>query len=322
MKNEKITILIPAKNSYSTIKETLDSVEMLNKDLIAEILYIDDASIDGSFEYAKRLVSESEINYKFHQNKVSQGLAKNYNWGIKETKSRYFLTLHQDMEITDTKSLEKTLQVFQKFKNCALVTSDIVHPEELYFKYNFWMKVQFSRIIGRRNDGFSGGKFDCYDLSKIDILFDAECFKTSGEDVAFSFKLQDKDLISAPSGVLIIHNHNLDPNYSLRNYLFKESQMNETYGVLFRKFGFKKNKIKSVILMFHRPILLILLFNPLTKYIGLVLVLFYIFYYSKKVFITEYKDLRIILVPFVNLYLIFLGSFWIISGYVRGKQVL
>ena len=322
MKNEKITILIPAKNSKSTIINTLESLEILNEDLVEEVIYIDDASIDGSLEMVRYKKLNSKFKYSIIENKLSQGLAKNYNRGISLCKSRYMLTVHQDIEIIDSKSLEKSIEAFKKKSNCVLVTSDVVHPEFLYPRFNFWMKAQFSRIIGRKSIGFSGGKFDCYDLSLLDIFFDSDNFKTSGEDVALVFILHSKGFTSASSDVQVIHNHNLDPKYSFKSYLRKENQMNETYGALFRKFGFKKNKISSVIAMFHRMFLVGLIIIPYSRFFGFVLVLIYIFYYSKRVFRTEYRDPRIILVPFANLLVLFSGAIWNIIGFARGKQTL
>lgn len=322
MRSQKVTILIPAHNSLSTIKNTFDSINILNKKLIEEIIYIDDNSSDTSLEFVKKYLKNSNFDYQVIHNKKPQGLSKNYNFGIKNSKSRFLFTMHQDIEVTDPLTIEKTLQLFNDKNNFALVYSDVIHPDYLYDKYNFWMKVNFSRIIGRTTYGFSGGKFDCLDLDKINILFKENTFKHSGEDLAFKFSLKDENLNTAASGVSVIHNHNFSPKYAFKIYLRKENQMNETYGVLVRNFGIKFFSVREMILMFHRLILVSLLFIPYVNFFALILIIFYLFYYSKKVYLTEYKNPKIFLVPFANLIILFSGALWNIIGFVKGKQSL
>ena len=228
MRSQKFTILIPAHNSKSTIRQTLDSVKLLNENLIEEIIYIDDNSTDGSLDFVRNYTKHLIFKFKIILNKNPQGLSKNYNYGIKNSSSRYLITMHQDIEVTDFKTLEKILDIFNTDSKIALVYSDVIHPEYLYEKYNFWMKVNFARIIGRTTYGFSGGKFDCMDLQKINILFKDDTFTHSGEDLSFKFNLYQSDLLSASSNIPVIHNHSFDANYSFLNYLKKENQMNET----------------------------------------------------------------------------------------------
>ena len=322
MRTDKFTILIPAHNSKSTIKNTLDSLKILNQKLIQEIIYIDDSSTDGSLKYVQNYLKNSKFKHQIIENKTPQGLAINYNFGIKNSKSRYLITMHQDIEVTDPKTLEKILDTFNTNLKCALVSSDVIHPVELYKKYNFWMKVNFSRIIGRTTFGFSGGKFDTLDLEKIKIKFREDLFTHSGEDLAFKFTLINNNLDNCPSGVAVIHNHNFDPNYSFFDYLRKENQMNETYGVILRNFGIKYYSFKEIILMIHRLIFLFLLFVPLINILILPLLIFYIFLYSKRAFLNEFKNPKILLVPFANLLVVLFGGLWNIIGFVKGRQTL
>lgn len=320
MKNEKVTILIPANNSLSTIKNTLDSIFILNQNLIEEIIYIDDNSKDGSLEFVKEYLKNKKIKFLIKENKIPSGLAGNYNYGIKNSRSRYLLTIHQDVEFADKKALEKTLTTFKADQNCVLVNSIIVHPKSLLKKYNFWMKVHYIRVIFRESSTFSsGGKFDCYDLERLNFNFDNKTFKYSGEDIDFQLNMKKFGKKSICSGVKITHNHNFSSNYSYKNYIKKENQFNETYGVVFRKWGFEGN-FKSYILMFHRLFLVFGLFIPYLNLLFLSLIIFYVFYYSKQIFINEYKDPKILLVPFVNLYILFSGAIWNLLGFIKGKQ--
>jgi len=322
MINDKITILIPANNSISTIKNTLDSIFILNPNLINELIYIDDNSKDGSLEFVKDYLLKKCKKYKYLviENKIPSGLAANYNYGIKNSKSRYLLTIHQDIEFTDKKALEKTIKTFNQDDECVLVNAIVLHPKSLLKKYNFWMKVHYIRVIYREASIMSaGGKFDCYDLKRLNFLFDSKTFKYSGEDIDFQMNMRKFGKRSICSGVKVIHNHNLDPNYSYKSYIKKENQFNETYGVVLRKwllFG----DIKAYVLFFHRLILVTGLFISYLNLLTIFLIIFYIFYYSLPVFKLEYKNPKILLVPFVNLFILISGACWNVIGFIKGRQ--
>lgn len=324
MKLDKFTILIPAHNSLTTIQSTLNSINLLNADLIEEIIYIDDNSTDGSLKFVREYFKNHRYKYQIIFNKIPQGLAKNYNYGIGNSKSKYLITMHQDIEITDSKSLEKIIETFETNKNCVLVSSNVEVPRDTFKKYNFWMKVNYSRQIDRVVYGYSGGKFDAIDLSRLDkkFYFNDQVFKNSGEDIGFSLTLKKYKLDNCPSGVLIYHNHNFSPNYSFADYIKKENQFNETYGVVFRNYGIKYYSFKDLILMFHRLIIVCLLFIPYVNLLIFPVFIFYLFYYSKNAIFSQFSDRRVFLIPFANIVVVFLGAIWNIIGFITGKQTI
>lgn len=321
MFQDKFTILISAKNSASTIKYCFDSISKLSSQYLKEIIYIDDNSNDGSFETIKSLSQNFPIPIKVIRNKIPQGLAKNYNYGLKNCHTRFLITMHQDMEIVDIDALEKTLHVFKSNNNCALVYSKVIHPKSLLQKYNFWMKVHFSRVIERETD-FSAGKFDALDLNKIDFKFNDGVFKNSGEDAGFNIDLRRRGLEIGHSDVKVIHNHNFNQNYSFTDYIKKENQLNETYGVLVRNYGLTYFPFKNIIFMFHRLVLIAFLFIPVINIVTLIVLIYYLFKYSSKIFEIEKGNPNLIFVPLVNLIVIIFGAYYNIIGFIRGKQLL
>lgn len=321
MKSDKVTILIPANNSLTTIKNTLDSISSLNQNLIENIIYVDDNSIDGSREYVENYAQILKLPLKLIFNQTPQGLAKNYNFGIKYSKSRFLLTMHQDMEVINQDALEKSIQLLKNDEQAALVYSNILHPESLMEKYNFWMKVNFSRVINRPMS-FSAGKFYMLDLDKVNLLFNEEFFTHSGEDAGFNIELRKKGFKILSSDVEVIHNHSFKSDYSFYDYLKKESQLNETYGVLLRNYGFKEFGLKMSVLMLHRLFILICFLLPIINIFGFLILVLYSFYFSKKIFVLEIKNPKILLVPFANMIILSSGALWNIIGYIKGKQTL
>lgn len=320
MIQDKVTILISAHNSVTTIKNALDSLLNINLNLVEEIIYIDDNSTDGSREYVEVYSQIIKLPLKVVFNKIPQGLAKNFNFGIENSKTRYLITMHQDMEIIDPKAIEKFIELLKDEKT-VLVYSDVLHPRYLLDKYNFWMRVNFSRVIDRPMN-FSAGKFDGIDLKKINIKFNDTIFKHSGEDAGFNIEIKKLGFKIALSDIEVIHNHNFNANYSFLNYLKKESQLNETYGVLVRHYGFRSFTLKGNILMFHRLLLLICLFIPILNIFSFFTLIMYSFYYSKEIFFLEPKNPKIFIVPFANLIILSSGAIWNIIGYIKGKQSL
>ena len=118
----------------------------------------------------------------------------------------------------------------------------------------------------------------------------------------------------------IIHIHGNNPNYSLKSYFLKHAQLSEAQGALFRKHGTKS--IMELSRVFFREYLLLMLLAPYLRYISIFLIFIYSFYYTKNVYLDEYKNPRIFLLPFINISLIFVSFFYSVKGFVTGKQYL
>ena len=73
---------------------------------------------------------------------------------------------------------------------------------------------------------------------------------------------------------------------------------------------------------FFREFLLLMLLVPYLRFISIFLILIYSFYYTKNVYISEYNNPRIFLLPFINLSLLFISFFYSIKGFATGKQKL
>ena len=207
-------------------------------------------------------------------------------------------------------------------KKAVAAYHQAVYPLSAWKKCPFWQKCLFSRLVGKSCFGLDG-KFDCFRKSSLlDIgLFDNETFKRAGEDGDIVYRLKQKGKI-VKTEAKIIHIHNASPKFGLRDYIYKHKQYAEAQGALLRHgrhFG-----IPSIIKSFFREFLLIALLlssvSPYSLTMMVVLVLMYTYFYTKLVYQYEAKDLRIVILPFVNFYLLSISLVYSLKGFIYGKQ--
>jgi len=103
-----VSIVVLNFNGLEFLKQTVTPIENLsypNK----EIIYVDNASIDGSVEYLKQFK-----NIQIVENKNNEGFNKGKNIGIQHAKGDYVLSLDGDILIQNTDIIEKLLQCATK----------------------------------------------------------------------------------------------------------------------------------------------------------------------------------------------------------------
>ena len=72
----KLSIIIPTYNEQNTIKQLIDNVQSVEYPVTYEIIIIDDASIDRTFEQEFLTVQKniiSGVNIRIFKNRVNRG---------------------------------------------------------------------------------------------------------------------------------------------------------------------------------------------------------------------------------------------------------
>jgi glycosyltransferase involved in cell wall biosynthesis len=313
---QKVSIIMPVYNGETTLEKTLES--LLNQEInFLEIIIVNDASTDKSLEIIKEFISENG-KCKLINNQKNLGLAKSYNIGIKAGRGDLIVTMHQDIVLAKD-ALEKLVAPLENEKVVAAGHADL-HPLELWKKYNFWQKCYFSRFQ-KLNITSINGQFDCFRKKALEKvgLFDEVHFHSAGEDGDIVYKLKKIGKI-ADSEAKIIHLHKIDPNFNWKNIIRKQAQYSEAQGALLslgRISGFK-NYIKT----FFREIMLLSLFFPYLNTIVLVSIIIYSFIYTERVYREEYNNPRIFVLPFFNIYLLFISFIFSTRGFISKKQVV
>ena len=316
----KIAVIIPVHNGATTIRKTLQS--LLQQGIkLSELIIINDNSTDNSDEILNNFSFPDNFKLKILNHTTSYGLAYSYNEGIKHTSSDLIITLHQDVILKPDAIRQLIKPFFETGDESIVATTHIVeHPFDVWNYYNFWGKVYFAKLVGKDYKGLDG-KFDCYKKSALIKvgLFDDNRFKFAGEDGDIICKLKKIGRI-VNTNAKIIHIHTISEKFGITNIIHKQKQYSQTQGVLLR-LG-RINTPPHFGRAFFREILLISILIPYINIIGVLLITFYSIWYSKIIFITEYKDKRVFVVPFLNIYLLFVSFYYSAKGFIFSKQTI
>lgn len=175
------------------------------------------------------------------KNPVDVALSWDYNLGLKHSTGDYILNMQQDCIPEDPHALERMFS--QLTPGRVAVVALVTLPEENFRQYNFWGQVLMARWVGRVRQGISG-KFD---LIRKDVFtaiggYDTERFHFAGEDMDLFMRLSEKGEVFV-SDVEIIHYHFQSLKTSWTHLLKKHYQVAESFGALFRKWGFQLKRI-------------------------------------------------------------------------------
>lgn len=114
-----ISVVIPAYNSESTIKDSIDSVlEQTRVDLVEEILIVNDGSTDDTVGLIEQLYSA--VNRVRVISKENGGVSTARNAGIKEAKGEWIALLDSD-DVWLPKKLEKQWNEIEKRPEIAFI---------------------------------------------------------------------------------------------------------------------------------------------------------------------------------------------------------
>ncbi len=114
MSNPKVTILMATYNRAHLIGKTIESLlSQTFKDW--ELIVPDDGSTDNTSEVIK--VWQKKLPRLIYvQNKINQGISKNYNSGLKLAKGEYIAMIDDDDPWCDPKKLEKQIKFLDENK--------------------------------------------------------------------------------------------------------------------------------------------------------------------------------------------------------------
>jgi len=316
-KSEKISIsvIMPVYSGETTITRTLECL-IKQKTSFCELIVINDSSPDSSEELVRGFFEKNNLDFKIINHEKNLGLAKSYNEGIGLSKGSLIVTLHQDIIFSED-ALGKLTAPFGE-NGVVAASHSVSHPLEIWKTYNFWQKCFFARQAGKDQFGIDG-KFDCFRKDALMRVgqFDEKSFRSAGEDADLVFRLKKIGRI-ADTEAKIVHLHKVSKDFSYRDIIYKQKQYSESRGVLLRKGRIKS--FQNFLEMFFRELLLIFLLVPYLSYFSAFLIILYSFWYTKLVYLKEYKNPGILILPFFNIYLLFVSFVYTFKGFIYGKQ--
>jgi len=329
----KVSIIVPTHNSATTVIKCLQSLVMQNYP-IAEIIVVDNSSKDNTIELVKDFSKKRKSLIKIIERKKNMGVGSSYNAGVQKAKSQLVIFLHSDSCPKTKNELKKLVTPVLSSQNIVASYPTAIVPRDVWDSYNFWQKYRFTRLLGKEV-GFNA-KFDCI---RKDIFlkvggFDEKRFARDeaigGEDADLYLRLKKEgELVLSTAEV--IHYHYLGTQYSLKDHFKTRKMLARTYGRLLRVQG-RSLPISSkgkglqipfgVLLFLVKPTLAILPFIPGMTSVGLSLLVIYAFLNAKTLYTTQstLRDPRIFLVPFIDIFLVYYETFWMIQAFIFTKK--
>lgn len=122
MKPLDVSVIIVNWNTRDILRDCLKSVCEQRKDILFEVVVIDNASSDGSVE----MVKSEFCQVVLIENKQNRGFAAGVNQGIAVTKGRYALVLNSDTIVCDN-AIEKTMRYADKHPEAAVVGCQVLN---------------------------------------------------------------------------------------------------------------------------------------------------------------------------------------------------
>ncbi|HIJ71471.1 MAG TPA: glycosyltransferase family 2 protein [Planctomycetes bacterium] len=120
-----VSIIIVAWNVKELVRDCLKSVFDETKGIDFEVIYVDNASKDGSVE----MVSQQFPKVKIIENKKNEGFIKANNQGIEIAEGRYVLLLNSDTVILDN-AIAKTVKFAESHPEAAVFGCKVLNPDK------------------------------------------------------------------------------------------------------------------------------------------------------------------------------------------------
>jgi glycosyltransferase involved in cell wall biosynthesis len=326
MKNyNAVSIVVPMKNSSTTILHTLESISKQTYP-VREIIVIDNKSADNSAEIVNEFKKKSKIPVHLIVRRENKGVGASYNLGADRAKSELLVFMHSDSSLDSVNEMNKLLDPVIKNSSVVASYSTIIHPSTVWETYNFWQKCLFARAVDKRSPGLNG-KFDCIRrniflrIGGFDDKNFGEDIGIGGEDADLHYRLLNEGKVVL-SKAEVIHLHYLGNNYSMMDWIQNRKLLARTYGRLIRVQ--KEVPLFALGLFSIKPLIAIIPIFSGFHSLSIALLFSYAIVYSKKMFVSKstLTNPRILLLPFLNIFLLYYEVFWTIHAFftVRKRQ--
>jgi len=222
-KSEKVSVIIPLRNSEKTIGKTINSV--LNQDYRNfEIIIIDDCSSDRSLEMVKK-ISEKQRKIKIIRNKKNLGPAASRNKGIKISKGK--IIFFTDSDCLVPKNWIKSLLKGYKSRDIAGVggylkpnSNNFIAKLEI-LQNRFLLKISDKEIVGKAETPMGYTNNVSYRKSILEEVggFDEKFPLPAGEDIDLKKRICERGWRVVYMPLSVTHLEEYDLNYLLKRLI-------------------------------------------------------------------------------------------------------
>jgi GT2 family glycosyltransferase len=130
----RVTVIIPtAIHRKPMLEECLTALAEHTDPSSTELIIIDNASLDDTFDYLDQLRLDGFMNIRIIRNKVNRGFSASANQGIRAAKGNYICVIHNDVFIPDdvTGKLADLLESNPEFGVIGPVTNRCMNPDQI-----------------------------------------------------------------------------------------------------------------------------------------------------------------------------------------------
>ncbi len=318
-----VSVIIAMRNSQTTILYTLESL-LKQKYPVKEIFVVDNKSQDGSVALVKQFMANHSINIRLFERKVNKGLGASFNLGARHATSDYIVFMHSDCSLPTNAELAKLVIPLLKSEGAIAAYPTIILPQEVWNKYNFWEKCLLCRTVEKEYHSLSA-KFDVVERQVFQKIggFDEAHYGSDvsmgGEDADVHIRLKKVGQV-IPTKAKVLHLHYLANDYGILDWIKNRKMLARTYGRHMRT-HFSDLHINAV-LFGVKPVLALLPFLPGFHAVGLLLLAVYSILYTDRMYTdpSTNRDPRILLLPFINILLVYYEVFWTVEAFSYIKK--
>lgn len=324
MKHPPVTIIVTVYNVESVLGNVLQSIVSQTYPM-REILIIDNQSTDRSVAVAKKFMKlYKRIPMRIILRKRTYGLSDSYNLGARLAKTDYIVTLHSDGMLPTRYELAKLMEPFGEDTGEYVAAMPlVVHRKKEWQQYNFWQKCLFSRVVDSERNSLSG-KFDAYRRSVFLSIggYDTQHFShfIGSEDADMHFRLVAQGKI-AKTSARVVHAHEREPSYGLGDLIARRRYLAVSYSRQLQLHA-QDMGLFALTLFFVKPVLIMVSVVALWNWVFILPLVLFPFVYMHRMFTDKlsYRDPRIILLPFIVIYLVFAESAWMVYSLVFNRS--
>jgi len=314
-----VSVIVGMRNSATTIVDCLKGL-VVQQYPIQEIIVIDNDSTDNSARLVENFRATSPVALRLVRQSVNGGLTTSYNRGAELAKSPFLVFVHSDSMLPSPHELGSLVEPLLADPQVGATYPVLLMPEEVWGRFPFWQKYLFARVALIENPCMCG-KFDCI---RKDAFMRAGCHNAKRFTATCGYGGEDSDLnarlmktgkvVGSPARV--VHLHDLGSGFSLSSLFKTRKMLARTYGKILVFEGLRPLTGKAPFLI--KPALAVLPLVPHLFMVSFVLFLLFSLVYSRRMFTTRstLMNWRILLVPVIDVALIYHETFWFIEGLV------
>lgn len=218
-----VSVLLLSMNHAKLIERCINSIENQTYKNI-EIIYLDNASSDGTYDIAEGLLKNSRLNFKVFKNLKSKPISTNLNILLSESKGEYISPISADDWLT-IDSISEKISYYLNNPQFGL----LYHNSIDYFEDTGLFKVNFKKIKAKEGWVLSDILKD-YFISTTGYIIKKSTFQTVGnydeksllEDWEFCIRVAEKFPIGYINKELAYYSRNNTKNISSNfNYMLK-----------------------------------------------------------------------------------------------------